>query len=238
MSSRSNDGKRFGVKRLLVAASYALSLAAVAALITGATYGFFKTTSSAQSNTFTAGTVTLGQPALSTCSVTGLAPGDASTGWTPAGSFAECSFTVTYGGSVPAYLALDVSIAGTTLGVDPTGALAGRYLYDSSGNGLQVLIKDDQGTPVTYMTGTTLGGGATSGSAPSATNLLVSKSAFSNGGSVTFTVDYQLPSTNTNAYQGARSSITLTAHAVQSKNNGSATTCTAGQVCAGIVGWN
>ena len=238
MSVQSNGKRRFGVRRLLVAASYAVSLAAVAALVTGATYGFFSATQSSSSNSFTAGNVTLGQSAVQTCAVTGLGPNDASTGWTPGGTDMQCSFTVTYQGSVPAYLGLDVSIAGTTLGVDPTGALTGHYLYDSGSNGLQLLIRDQQGSPVTYMTGTTLGGSATSGTSPSTADLLVSKTAFTNGGSVTFTVDYSLPSTTTNAYQGAGSSVTLTAHAVQASNNGSTALCTAGQVCAGITSWS
>src|SRR5437870_1388524 len=90
-------------KRLLLAAGYALSLAAVAALITGATYGFFSARSSSQSNALTAGTVTLGSNVSGSCGIVSNA--------LPDGTVHTCTFQATYGGSVPAYLGLDVLIA-------------------------------------------------------------------------------------------------------------------------------
>ena len=81
--------------------------------------------------------------------------------------------------------------------------------------------------------GTHLGGAATTPGSASATgtNLLVSKTPFTNGQSVTFTVDYTLPVGSTNAYDTAGTTVTLLAHAVQSQGNGSVASCTAGHQC-------
>jgi len=209
---------------------------ALAGIATASTYGWFSAQVPSQSAMLTTGTLRLGESAVHTCTVTNLLPGDASTG--EGRSKMQCSFTVTYNGTMPAYLGLDVSIAGTKLGTDPNGNVAGSYLYDSSPAGLQLLIRDNQSPQVTYMSGTTLGGSPTSGSSPDSGVLLVSTTPFTNGNSVTFTVDYSLPSTTTNAYQDASSSVTLTADAAQAANNGSTAGCTPGQVCPGITDWS
>lgn len=235
--SRDNDRKRFGGRRLLIAAGSAASLALVATLVLGTSYGLFSSTSPTQSNTIKAGTVTLSQSAVHNCAIGPMAPGEASTGWTPAGSDLECSFIVTYGGNAPAFIGLDVSIAPTHAGSDPNGVLTGANgLYDSTTTGLQVSIKDSNS--VVYMSNTTLGGAATTGASPSAGDLLESTTPATNGTSVEFTVDYSLPAGSTNAYMKAASSISLIAHAVQAKNNGNALGCTSGRVCPGITGWS
>jgi hypothetical protein len=212
----------------------------LAALVTfgvGAGFGLFSSSAASQANTFHSATVTLSESAVQTCTIGPMAAGESSTGWSPAGSDAECSFTVTYNGSVPVYLGLDVSIASTHAGSDPNGVLTGATgLYDSTVTGLQVKIADSNG--VVYMSGTTLGGSPTSAASPSASNLLESVTPATNGTQVTYKLDYQLPSSTTNAYMHAASSITLVAHAVQAANNGSTTGCTAGQVCGGIHGWS
>jgi len=173
-----------------------------------------------------------------TCFVTGLAPADASTGWSPSGSKAQCTFSVSYAGNAPAFLGLDVARASTQTGRDPNGALAGATgLYDSTPMGLQVLIRDGQATPVTYMSGTTLDGSPTAGANAGAANLLVSTTPAVTGTSVTFTVDYSLPASTTNAYESAGSSITLTVHAAQAGNNGSTASCVAGRSCPSIASW-
>ena len=219
-------------RRLAVGAAAATAVGAVATLITGFTFGLFSATQSSGANTFTAGTVTLSNPASTTCTTPPyMSPGDGTTAYGGGGSLTRCSFTVNYGGNVPAYLALDVSIAGTP----GTGPSPAPGLYDSTVNGLQVLIKDNQGSPVTYMNGTTLGGSGTSGASPGAVDLLVSKSSFSSGATATFTIDYLLPTSANNSYQGAASTITLTVHAVQSANNGSTGSCTVGQRCDNTV---
>jgi len=229
-------------KRLAIGASALVTVGAVATLIAGVTLGRFSSSAAQGANTFSAGTASLTQTASSTCTVTAMAPGDSSSGYgSGSGTDTPCTFQVTFNGNVPSYVALDVSIASAAVGVPvaPYGGsapAAAPGLFDGTGTGLQVLIKDNQGTAVTYMTGTTLGGLATpTTGAASATNLLVSKTAFTNNGTVTFTVNYLLPSTATNAYLGAASTITLTAHAVQAANNGSTTTpvaCVVGTSCA------
>ncbi len=184
------------------------------------------------------GTVTLSSPSRVTCTVTHMTPGDtqASTGQV------ACTLTVTYGGSLPGYLALDVTIASAGAGSDPNHVLTGAPgLYDGTATGLQVLVKDNQATPTLYMNaggstptpGTHLGGAATTPGSATATgtDLLVSKTAFTSGQSVTFTVDYTLPLGATNAYDGAGTTITLAAHAVQSQGNGSVAACTVGHQC-------
>ncbi len=211
-----------GKKRLLIGAGGIATVAAAGTLIAGTTLGLFTASQSSGSNSFTAGTVTLTQGASATCAVTKMVPGDQS--GVTAGDNA-CTLVVTYTGNAPAWMALDVSILGTGL-------------YDSSPTGLQFTITDSQGAPVTYMSGTSLGGSPTSGNTPSASNLLVKTASFSNGQSVTFTVNYSLPSGATNGYQGLTSTLSMTAHAVQSGNNGSTSGCTPGQVCAGVTSWS
>lgn len=224
-------------RRLLIAAGSGAALAALATFAAGAAFGLFSTTKPSGSSSFSSGSVTLARSAVHTCGTGPMAPGEASTGWVPAGADLECSFTITYTGTAPAFLGLDVSIAPTHAGSDPNGVLTGATgLYDSTSAGLQVAIKDSTG--VAYMTGTTLGGSATSGANPSLNDLLHSATASTNGASLTYTVDYQLPGTTTNAYMQAASSITLTVHAVQASHNGSTVGCTPGRVCAGIQGWS
>ncbi len=91
-----------------------------------------------------------------------------------------------------------------------------------------------------YMTGTTLGGTATTGVGATAKNLLVAANLAPNS-TRTFTVNYQLPETAKNGYQTLDSNIELTAHAVQFANNGPKATvegCTIGRVCSHIAAWS
>lgn len=242
-------------KRLLLAASALGAVGATATLVAGVTFGFFSATTPSQTSTFTAGNVTLSQGATDTCTVTStsgtvtagtngssvadIVPGDSGT----------CTDTVTYTGSAPAYLGVDLAIASTAAGNGPaayTGAGAtpaddctpgsAGGLYDGSACGLQVKVTDSNAT--TFMSGTTWNGTAASGVSPSVSDLLVNTTPDNAGTSVTFTVAYSLPVGAPNAYQNAGSSITLSVHAVQSGNNGSASACTAGDTCAGITGWS
>ena len=234
-------------KRLLLTAGGITAVGAVATLVLGSTLGLFSATTTQGPNTFVAGTVSLTQSATTTCSTSNIVPGDASTGWTPAGTLQQCKFTVTYNNgsssTTPAWLGLDVSVASTHVGVTqtPNGGgtppTAAGGLYDGTSSGLQFLVSD--GT-TSYLSGTTWHDTtAASGTAPSETNLLVSSTAVPQGTAVTFTVDYALPSTASNAYQQAGSSMTLTVHAVQSQHNGSTGACTVGNPCAlGTGSWN
>lgn len=184
------------------------------------------------------GTVNLSTSAGTTCNVTALTPGDdqSSAGDVP------CTLDATYRGTLPAYLSLDVTITSSSPGVDPDHVLPGAPgLYDGTPTGLQLLIRDSSTPPTIYMgdgerpaaPGTVLGGEPTvPGSATArGTHLLVRKAPFTTGQSVTFTVDYLLPASATNAYDGAGSTITLRVLAVQSQSNGSVTGCVAGDEC-------
>lgn len=222
-------------KPLLIAVSGVAGLAAAGALVAGTTFGLFSATTTGQTNTFSAGTVSIGTPGGTACTITDAQPGDSGT----------CTLTEKYIGTVSggAYLALNVAITGTSgspvaeYGAS-TAPTAAAGLYNGTATGLQVSITSEtsnSAAEVTYMTGTTLGGMATtSGSASaSATDLLVSKSAFT----ASTTITWSLPSTAGNAFEGATSTIHLLVHAVQAKNNGATTSCTAGETCS-LIGSN
>jgi predicted ribosomally synthesized peptide with SipW-like signal peptide len=209
-----------------MAASYAVSLAAVAALVSGATYGLFSATSSSHSNTFAAGTVTLGSGTSGACSVSNMLPN---------GVQSTCTLTATYSGSVHAYVGLDVLI-------ETQAGSGGLRLYrpTDSANDLQVAVSSTSPTVAAYSvpaTATTCPGSAP----PNSTcyeldNELVSATPFTNAsGAVTFTTTLSLPTTSTTGYQGGAAQIILTAHATQSDNNAQ-TGCTAGTTC-GSVNW-
>jgi hypothetical protein len=68
--------------------------------------------------------------------------------------------------------------------------------------------------------------------ATTGTNLLVASDPAAPSNTVhTFTVSWSMPTVAGNSYEGATASLTLTAHAVQSANNGAITGCTAGSEC-------
>lgn len=237
-------------KRLFVAAGFVASLGAVVALVAGVTFALFSATSSTQQNSFAAGSVSLSKSAVTDCSVTNMVPGDATAAFSPVNSaqtnatMQQCKFTITYTGSAPAYLGLDLGVSGTAgsavqayaannLGTTPSNAVG---LYDGSANGLQVQISD--GT-TTYWNGTSVNG-STFGASGSANGLLVNNTPITSG-TYTFTVDYALPQGAGNGYQGAGSNIKLLVHAVQAGNNGtpaSIASCVKGQTCAAITSWS
>ncbi|MEA2685776.1 MAG: hypothetical protein QOE93_971, partial [Actinomycetota bacterium] len=98
-------------RRVARVAALLTSLGAAVSFVSGATLGVFSSAGTASgSNTFTAGVVSFGSPDTTTCKINPMAPGDASTGWSPAGSAATCTYQVTYSGNVPAFLGLDLSI--------------------------------------------------------------------------------------------------------------------------------
>jgi hypothetical protein len=137
-----------------------------------------------------------------------------------------------------------------------TGALG---LFDGSANGLQLLIKDSafgdtfvsNGTTAntpgtapglnyltkagaqTNLTGASActGNGTNSGCSASGTDtdFLIGSTTSHTGTNIT--IDYGLPTTANNAYDGATTTIKLTVHAVQ-QNNNTATGCTNGWQCS------
>jgi predicted ribosomally synthesized peptide with SipW-like signal peptide len=210
-------------RRLALGAAAAATVGAVATLVAGVTFGLFSATESSGANTFTAGTVTVGagSPTSVTCTISGMMPGDSSSG-APAGNKggAPCTYNVKYTGSASAWLAVDVAVSnGSTV------------LYDGTGTGLQLYLKD---ASTGYVNGTTFaqqGGGAAALPAGTTSNLLVSTSPASTGAAVNFSLDYALAAAAGNGYQGGSTTVTLTFHAVQSGNNALPSGCAAGQQC-------
>lgn len=216
-----DPGKRSGPRYLFSAVLMAGALGFAA----WGTTALFSDSLTNSADSFTAGTVTVGNgPTSTTCTVTELAPGDSSTGY-GSGSVdkVRCTFNVEYTGSLPAYLGVDVNLL--------NGATA---LYTGATEGLQMAIAAD-GVPV--MTGTSFknqAGVSTPVVAGSTVdNILLSTTPVNTGEKVTFTVDYLLPLAAPNALQGGSSSVELTFHAVQSANQ--TTSCVAGRQCTTIV---
>lgn len=222
-------------RRLQLAAVSVAIVSTATGFSAGASFSLFSATSPRQTEQLNAGSVTLISTALGTCSVSNMLPGSSST--TP------CKLKATYGGTVSAYLGLDVLVA-------TKAGNGGTNLYNpgDSSNDLQITITDDQSPSVTYVTPLTSFGSSISCPSPynsggytcyQITDLLVSKSSFSNASSpVTFSTSVSLPATTTTGYRGGAAAIAVTAHAVQSSNNGSTSTCTPGQVCATVGNWS
>jgi len=221
------------------------SLGATASFVAGVTLGLFSSAGHVGAgNTFTAGVVSFGSPVSTTCAINPMAPGDGSTGWSPAGSNATCTYQVTYSGNVPALLGLDLTIAGVPGSpVAPYGGptpSAAPGLFDGTSTGLQVLITDTASTTFFNNTSyrTQAGSSVTLSASSSVTGLLVSRTPFTNGGTDTITVNYKLPASASNAYNLASSTIVLLVHAVQSDNNALPVGCAAGSVCAAGFNWS
>ena len=173
-----------------------------------------------------------------------MVPGDASTNFAPAysnSSDTPCTYNVKYTGSASAWLGVDMTVSNGSTSLFTSG----------SATGIQFQLQD--GTPTTYVsssatnstnTGDTTyeaqGGTATALPATGISNLLVSTTAATNGGVVDFSIDYGLPLDSGNLYQAGSVTVTLTFHAVQSKNNPLPGTCAAGEQCnaGGSFAWS
>lgn len=232
-------------KRAASLAAVLASLAAGATFIAGVTLGLFSSAGhTSGNNSFTAGVVSFGSPASTTCTISPMSPGDASTGWSPAGSDGVCTYQVTYSGNIPALLGLDMTITGVAgTPVAPYGGAtpsAAGGLFDGTANGLQVLITDTAST--NFLNNTTYqsqaGNPVTLSSTSSASDILLSRTASTNGASDTVTVNYRLPPSASNAYNSASTTIVLVIHAVQANNNTLPVGCAAGRVCSTGFNWS
>ncbi len=203
-------------KRLAIGAGALTTVAAAATLVAGVTFGLFSASAGPQSATFTAGTVQIGAPAVTSCTIPStIVPGDSGT----------CTFTVTTAGTEDANVAIDVAVSGSGAATVPqaygyherNAPAAGLYDDLSTSYGLQVGLTDT--TPTTYdLSGLTL--------ANSSVSDLMSGAAVSPGTPFTYTLSWKLPIDGgiDNNYQGATSTFTLTVHSVQSANNTDSTT--------------
>jgi hypothetical protein len=228
------------------ASSGLLAIGAGASFVAGVALGLFGGGAQrGDADTLSTGVVSLGSPVSKTCAINAMAPGDASTGWSPAGTSATCSYQVTYSGDVPALLGLDVAITGIAGSpVTPYGGTIPRAaagLFDGTPNGSQLVVTDDAST--TFVSNTTFRNQAGSPVSLSSTStstvagLLVSRTAFTNGGTETITVNFKLPMSASNAYNSASSTLVLVVDAVPAENNTLPEGCASGSVCSPGSNW-
>lgn len=117
-------------------------------------------------------------------------------------------------------LGLDLTITGIAGSpVIPYGGkipTAAPGLFDGTPTGLQLVVTDDAST--TFVNNTTFqnqaGRPGSLSSTSSVAGLLVSRNAFTNGGTATITVNFKLPTSASNAYNSASSTLVLAVHAV------------------------
>ena len=248
-------------KRLLISAGGITAVGAAATLVLGSTLGLFSATETSGTNSFTAGTVSVGldSTASVTCSVTAgtqptnMVPGDSSAGAT-LGSKADqtCSYNVKYTGSAPAWVAVDVAVANGGTALFTSGADTGIQFYLKDGTNTYVTSASTNGSTAGH-TGGTAGttyaaqttGTATALPAAGIANLLVNPggatpTAVSSGAVSDMNLDYLLPLASGNTYQGGSVTVTLTFHAVQATNNALPAGCQSGWQCtaSGSFGWS
>lgn len=210
-----------------------LALAAAGALTIGTTLSLFSASESSSTNSFTAGTVTVGlgtSPSV-TCNVTGMAPGDSSSGSaTGSKTLDPCTYNVKYTGSLSAWLSVDVAINAS-----------GTNLYTSGTDGLQFYVKDGSTNVINGTKFKAIDGTDTSvSSGVLVEHILLNDVAAAQNTSKTFSIDYLLPLLAPNALQGASTTITLTFHAVQSANQPLSQpggTCQVGRQC-NVISWS
>lgn len=130
-------------KRLLLTVG---AVGVTGVLVTATSFALFTSQSSAQTDAFAAGTVIL-TSGSSACSFTNMEAGDSH----------SCTYTVTYTGSLAAWITLGISSTSTAQAASQAQGSAtlegGQALLDpAQPNGLQVTISDNQGTKPQYFT--------------------------------------------------------------------------------------
>lgn len=209
-------------------------MGAIGTLVMGVTFGFFSSQVPPQSGTFSAGTITLSSGASTSCTygAAAIEPGD---------SLAPCVLEADYSGSLPAWVALDIKV--TT-----SSGSGGDYLYNPAGDasagggpGLTFSVSDGHGDGYSAPAGS--GGSYLTPNELAATDAS-GATVFNSGDKVTFTLSPSFLSSNGNNYQGGSVTFTITAHAVQTRNNGSISGCSIGSECdstspgAGAPAWS
>lgn len=257
---------------LLRVAAVVTGFASLAAIGSGATLGLYSATTGTEHDNVAAGTLSFGTPVSTVCNVgtgagetaTPLYPTVGSTGYTPAPAHhadAPCTLQVSYAGTVPGYLALDVTIAtkpGTVQAGAPSGTTA-LPLFNESGTGLQFQLTDTRngatkyyakgtkylaqggsGTPATTIPTATCPVGYTSSyTCYKVTDLLVSTTAFTSSSTPDiFSVNYALPSASKSGQENGTAVLILSVHAVQSKHQPLPGTCAAASRCTSGISWS
>ncbi len=220
-------------KRVALAGGSLAALAAIGMAGIGGTNALFTSQAGSQTSTFAAGTVTLTQDATSqACTITNMAPGDEGTqqGNNYSNNAAppnnpQCGkYTVDYGGSLQAWILLDVTVTSTA--ANPSSSSVGnKALFDGTSSGLQLGITGPQ-SGSTFQTGTPVcttnsSGDQTCTSSSLNQEVYVVREPYTvnQGWTGTFMVNDALPPWADHGYQGSTATITLTAHAVQYANN-------------------
>jgi len=221
-------------RQLVVAASSLLSLVAVSSLTAVTTFGLFSASAGPQANTLSAGNVTFAPGSPQSCTYSNMLPG---------GTLQSCQVTVTYNGTSPAWLGLDIFVA-TKSG--PQGGAENLY-NPGAGDSPMTLSVTTTSPTVTFTNPTAVVSCPSTGfdgnnytgytSCFELDNELVSLTAVTSG-SATFTIIGSLPSNSSSAYQNGTAVVVIRPHVVQSGNNGNTGLCVAGNVCAGIGGWS
>ena len=212
---------------------------AAAGLVTGLASATLNATGGGTGSAST-GSVVLGinAAATRTCSYGSLLPGDL-TGAAP------CALSVTYTGTLTAFLSLTVQ-------VQAKAGPGGSALYNGNAGGLTLAISDGHNSFTVPAGPDTTGGSCPSGfTCWTAANDLVAwysvgaaaNLKFSSGDSATFTVTPGFPKTAGNGFQGGTAAVTLTAQAVQAPGNPlppGCTTSTIGEPCpaSGTFTWS
>jgi hypothetical protein len=232
--------KRGGQRRLLVRrvaplAPWLALTAALATLAAGLTYGRLSASEHGGTNSFTAGTVSvgLGTPASVTCTTTGLLPGVSSAG-APIGTNADttCTYNVKYTGNVSAWLGVDLAVSNGSTALYSSGSSTGLQFYLKDGSSTTYVTSNASNTAGTGDT-TYKQEGGTSAALPAGgvSDLLVSTTAAAGGTAVDLSLDYALPQDSASSFQGGSVTVVLTFHAVQSGDNALPANCSAGQQC-------
>ena len=207
----------------------------MAAVTAGVTLARMSASEQGGANSFTAGTisVTTGSPASVTCTTTGLLPGVSSAG-ALIGNVTDstCTFDVKYTGNVSAYLGMDIAVTDGSTSLFSSGSSTGLQLYLADASSTSYVTSNASNTGGTGDTTYTKEGGATAALPTSGiSDLLVSRTAATNGSTVNFSLDYAMPQDSANTFQSGSVTIVLTFHAVQSRNNTLPADCAAGQQC-------
>ncbi len=215
-------------RRVTTALAFITSVGAVGVLALGTTSALFGATQSNATDTFAAGTVSVGAgtPASVACNVTNMMPGDSSAGFgTGSESLVACSYKVKYTGSAGAWLAVDAAIGGGT-----------PNLFTGTATGIQFKISVNGGSAMvngtTYQTAAGVATTVVSGTP--VTNLLINTTQAAQGDEFSIDVLYALPIAAPNALQGGTATVGLTFHAAQSANNPIGS-CVANRQCSTVT---
>jgi hypothetical protein len=216
------------MKALFSSLAVVSALAGAGAISIGAASAVFGASESNGTDTFAAGTVSVGAgtPTSVSCAVTTMMPGDSSAGFgSGSAALTKCSYKVKYSGTAGAWLGVDVAVNGGT-----------TNLFTGTASGLQFKVSvNGVGTMVNGTTYKTLAGvDTTIQSGTPVANLLINTTQAATDSEYSIDVEYALPLTAPNALQGGTASMALTFHATQSANNPIGS-CVANQQCSTVT---